>query len=95
MELELGMKLCTACRMNMAVEPDGTVIPCQSCYEGLGSILKDPWKNIWENKICQDIRERRFVPDKCRKCSLLPQCGGACPISWKTGDYLPLDIVSS
>ena len=95
MEMGLGMKQCTACRMNMAVEPDGTVIPCQSYYEGLGNILKDPWKKIWEHKVCKDIRDRDFAPDKCRGCSLLPQCGGACPISWKTGDYRLLDNLSS
>jgi len=95
MEMGLGMKQCTACRMNMAVEPDGTVLPCQSYYEGLGNILKDPWKKLWEHKICKDIRNRDFAPDKCSKCSLFPQCGGACPISWKTGDYKLLDILSS
>ncbi len=95
MEMGLGMKQCTACRMNMAVEPDGTVIPCQSYYDGLGNILKDPWKRIWEHKICKDIRDRDFAPDKCRKCSLFTQCGGACPISWKIGDYTLLDILTS
>jgi MoaA/NifB/PqqE/SkfB family radical SAM enzyme len=31
-----GIKQCTACAMNMAIEPDGTVLPCQSYYKSLG-----------------------------------------------------------
>jgi MoaA/NifB/PqqE/SkfB family radical SAM enzyme len=35
MELELGVKGCTAALYNMCVEPDGGVIPCQSYYHQL------------------------------------------------------------
>lgn len=80
MELELGMKQCTACRMNMAVEPDGTVIPCQSYYEGLGNILSDPWDRIWESDLCRRFRDRSMAPDECKNCDLIIQCGGGCPL---------------
>ena len=32
----LGIKQCTACSLNMAIEPDGTVLPCQSYYRAAG-----------------------------------------------------------
>lgn len=50
---------CGACLSNMAVRPDGGVIPCQSWLseETLGNLLRDPWKKIWESKRCAGIRE--------------------------------------
>ena len=57
----LGLQLipsCGACLSNMAITPDGTVVPCQSWLEGvsLGNMLTDPWESIWTNPQCADIR---------------------------------------
>ncbi|MGA1821513.1 MAG: radical SAM protein [Thermoplasmatota archaeon] len=95
MELDLGLKQCTACKLNMAVEPDGSVLPCQSYYEPLGNILKDDFDKIWNHKVCRRIRTGKFTPKKCRKCDLRIVCGGGCPLSWKTDDYICLDVLSS
>ena len=46
-ENELGVKTCTAAKYNMAIEPNGDVLPCQSYFCVLGNILKDDWKTIW------------------------------------------------
>ena len=86
-----GIKQCTACSVNMAVEPDGTVIPCQSCYEPLGNILTDSWDGIWNHRLCKEFRERGYLPDKCRRCDQVELCGGGCPLSLKHGDYLCTD----
>jgi radical SAM protein with 4Fe4S-binding SPASM domain len=91
----LGIKQCTACSINMAVEPDGTVLPCQSYYEPLGNILKDDWQTIWDHRVCRMVREREYVPDKCGKCDLLDVCGGGCPLSHYSGEYVCLDRHSS
>lgn len=80
LQLELGVKACTAALYNMCVEPDGAVIPCQSYYEPLGNILRDPWEKIWNHELARALRERRYVPDKCRTCAELPLCGGGCPL---------------
>ena len=81
LQLELGIKSCSACRINMAIEPDGTVIPCQSyTIAPLGNILKDNWKKIWNNPICQKVRERKYAPDKCYECPSLNICGAGCPL---------------
>ena len=58
---ELGMNVpsCGACLSNMAIAPDGHVIPCQSWLRngaGLGNILKDDWKGIWNAPICTKLR---------------------------------------
>lgn len=80
LQLELGVKACTAALYNMCVEPDGSVIPCQSYYEPLGHILHDSWEAIWNHDLALALRERRYVPEKCRECPELPICGGGCPL---------------
>lgn len=79
---ELGIKGCSAARYNMCVEPDGSVLPCQSYYSSLGNILVDPWQNIWNHPLSVSIRERTNVPEKCHDCSLLAECGGGCPLHY-------------
>lgn len=81
LQLDLGIKSCSACRINMAIEPDGTVIPCQSyTIAPLGNILRDSWKKIWNHPVCQKVRERKYVPEKCHECPSLNICGGGCPL---------------
>ena len=80
LQLGLGVKACTAALYNMCVEPDGAVIPCQSYYEPLGYILRDPWKAIWNHDLALTLRERRYVQEKCRECPELAICGGGCPL---------------
>ncbi|WP_418667902.1 radical SAM/SPASM domain-containing protein [Allofournierella sp.] len=62
-ETLLGMGLsfaptCGACLSNMAVAPDGGVVPCQSWLSGpaLGSLLTGDWKTIWNSPACARIR---------------------------------------
>lgn len=76
----LGVKGCTAALYNMCIEPDGSVLPCQSYYHSLGNILEDEWSSIWEHDLAVSIRERHYVPDSCRVCDLLSTCGGGCPL---------------
>jgi radical SAM protein with 4Fe4S-binding SPASM domain len=84
MQLELGVKGCTAAMYNMCIEPNGDVIPCQSYYVSLGNILTKPWPNIWNHEVSITLRERKHIPDKCIVCSLVTECGGGCPLVMKT-----------
>ncbi|MEM3444726.1 MAG: radical SAM protein [Thermoplasmata archaeon] len=79
----VGAKQCSAAKSNMCIEPDGEVIPCQSYYESVGNILKDPWEKIWNSKLCKDIRERKYAPERCRKCPEFSICGAGCPLYLK------------
>ena len=59
-ELKLDIPACGACLSNMAVAPDGNVVPCQSWLsEGssLGNILNTKWNKIWNHKKCKKIRK--------------------------------------
>jgi radical SAM protein with 4Fe4S-binding SPASM domain len=80
-QMQLGVKGCTAAMYNLCVEPDGAVLPCQSYYEPLGNLLHDPWDSIWEHELARSLRERRFVPEGCRACAVLAECGGGCPLT--------------
>lgn len=59
----LGLSLipsCGACLSNMAVTPDGKVVPCQSWLsdEPLGDLRQDRWADIWNDPCCAAIREK-------------------------------------
>ncbi len=82
LDMNLGIKGCTAALYNMCVEPDGGVIPCQSYYNQLGNILNDSWKSIWEHDLAIELRERHYVPEECNTCSLLEECGAGCPLAY-------------
>ncbi len=83
LELDLGIKTCSAALLTLAIEPDGTVIPCQSYFVPLGNILKDKWDKIWFNELCIKLRNREYAPQKCRKCPHFHVCGGGCPLEIK------------
>lgn len=95
-QLELGVKGCTAALYNMCVESDGAVIPCQSYYEPLGNILHDSWDSIWNNPLSKRLRERDYVAEECKGCTLLSECGGGCPLAMQAinRSLVPIDSIS-
>lgn len=90
MILDLGIKGCTAALYNMCVEPDGHVIPCQSYYEQLGSLLETPWNAIWNHPLSVNLRERKNAPKACYHCDYFSECGGGCPLSRDRQDVKPI-----
>jgi len=88
LQLDLGIKSCSACRISMCIEPDGTVIPCQSYFISLGNILRDDWRKIWRHPLCLKLRAREYVPEKCHDCPSLNICGGGCPLKTAQEPYL-------
>lgn len=83
-QMELGVKGCTAAQYNLCVEPNGDVLPCQSYYQPLGNLLRDPWESIWNHKLAVKLRERQELPLKCEGCALLAECGGGCPLQFES-----------
>ncbi len=83
-QMELGVKGCTAALYNMCIEPDGSVLPCQSYYTSLGNILTEPWNRIWNSELAIHLRERHYIPTECQACVLLAECGGGCPLELET-----------
>ena len=76
----LGVKGCTAALYNMCIEPDASVLPCQSYYHSLGNFLNDPWDSIWNHELARSIRDRAYAPKACHFCDLFDTCGAGCPL---------------
>lgn len=58
--LNMNVPACGACLSNMAISPNGTVIPCQSWLDknsGLGNILTDDFKKIWKSPLSLSLRK--------------------------------------
>lgn len=94
-KLELGVKACTAAKYNMCLEPDGSVIPCQSYFKQLGNILRDPWQKIWNADLAVDLRKKKYLQKKCHGCDKLALCGGGCPIYNQQTEVLCVDSKSN
>ena len=84
----LGVKSCSAARVNMCVGPAGEVYPCQSYFEEVGNILKDDWEKIWNHPTSRSIRSREYVPEKCKECPELAICGAGCPLELKETEFI-------
>ena len=58
-ELGISTPTCGACLSNMAITPNGNIVPCQSWLSDkpLGNILTDDWKAVWNSPICKKRRE--------------------------------------
>jgi radical SAM protein with 4Fe4S-binding SPASM domain len=91
-QMDLGVKGCTAALYNMCVEPDGGVLPCQSYYHQLGNLLTDEWDSIWNHELAVRLRERKGLPEKCNGCLLLAECGGGCPLMFEKP--IPVEAVA-
>ena len=68
-ELEMNVPMCGAALSNMAIAPDGTVVPCQSWLGSgaeLGNILTDRFRDIWNHPKCRALRA--MTGDRALSC---------------------------
>lgn len=75
--LGMNVPMCGACLSNMAIAPDGSVVPCQSWLGGdasLGNILTDPFKKIWNHPMCRQLRNMSEA--QALHCPFRAQKGG-------------------
>ena len=94
-ETDLGVKQCTAGKYNLAIEPDGTVIPCQSFFRPLGNILHDDFKKIYDHDFLVSLRRRDWAMEKCRECEWLATCGCGCPLQVSEDSFCCPDLLSN
>jgi radical SAM protein with 4Fe4S-binding SPASM domain len=92
MQLELGVKGCSAALYAMCTEPDGSVIPCQSYYRSLGNLISDPWDQIWNHPLAVSLRQRNHLSGACLSCLILADCRGGCPLVPEKPVGYPLPI---
>ena len=75
--LGINVPMCGACLSNMAIAPDGNVVPCQSWLgadASLGNILSDSFKNIWNHPMCKSLRN--MSEQQALDCPFRVQKGG-------------------
>ena len=75
--LGVNVPMCGAALSNMAIAPDGTVVPCQSWLgvdASLGNILTDPFKQIWNHPMCKSLRN--MSEKQALACPFREQKGG-------------------
>ena len=79
----LGSKSCACVSGLLSVNPSGEILPCSSFDRGIGSLLKQSFKHIWNSDQALYYREKRYVPPLCKKCELEQLCSGGCPLYWE------------
>ncbi len=75
--LGMNVPMCGAALSNMAIAPDGNVVPCQSWLgadAALGNILTDPFKRIWKHPLCRQLRN--MSEEQALGCPFRTQKGG-------------------
>lgn len=74
--LAMNVPMCGAGLSNMAVAPDGAVVPCQSWLDSkseLGNMLTTDFKYIWNNPKC--IKLRQMPEEQALSCPFRNQGG--------------------
>ena len=73
-QLGISTPSCGACLSNMAVTPNGDVVPCQSWLSGevLGNMRNGSWEQIWNSEAC--VKQREYAAQMLGKCPLRRGC---------------------
>jgi radical SAM protein with 4Fe4S-binding SPASM domain len=77
-----GAKSCACVGGILSVSPAGQLLPCSSFQQGLGSLLEQPYAELYESAAARYWRNREYLPPPCEGCPDTDVCGGACPLYW-------------
>ena len=86
----LGNKGCAACDGLLSVAADGAVLPCSSCPDPVGNLLRQEFSEIWQSPKARQYRRKGFAPPGCRDCEHFAVCHGACPLYWQSQGFREL-----
>ena len=79
----LGNKGCGACDGLLSVDCQGNVLPCSSCADPVGNLLRSDFADIWGSGRATAYRRKGLSHPQCRECDSFPVCHGACPLYWR------------
>jgi len=82
----LGAKSCACVDGILSVDPAGNVLPCSSFGSGIGSLLERSFEDIYNSRLAQYWRKKKFIPPVCRNCPDADVCGGGCPLYWDAAE---------
>ena len=76
-QYNMNPPMCGATISNMAISPDGEIIPCQSYLDGtsFGNLLNDKFDAIWNSKELNDFKNK------------IKKVGSKCPLNEKELQY--------
>ena len=92
MSLDLGVKGCTAALYNMCVEPDGSVLPCQSYYQSLGQYFERFVGFNMESQTLGETARKAGTPTEMQRLCVVSECGGGCPLQFE--EPIPMEAVA-
>jgi radical SAM protein with 4Fe4S-binding SPASM domain len=78
----LGSPSCSAADGLLSIAPDGSVLPCSSFEQGVGSLLHEEFDAVWNRRSARYWRNKEFLPPGCQACEYAALCCGACPLYW-------------
>lgn len=87
----LGNKGCSACDGLISIAPNGDILPCSSCADSVGNLLKEDFHAIWESQKAKNYREKYFAHPGCKECADFSICHGACPLYWQHFGFAELE----
>ncbi len=79
----LGNHGCSACDGLISVAPNGSVIPCASYDDEVGSLLENDLLKVWNSAKARGYRDKALAHPQCRDCAQFDICNGACPLYWR------------
>jgi len=83
----LGNKGCSACDGLISVAPNGDVLPCSSCADSVGNLLKESFEQVWQSRKAVKYRKKAFAHPECQACEEFYICNGACPLYWNNKGF--------
>jgi radical SAM protein with 4Fe4S-binding SPASM domain len=89
----LGNKGCAACDGLLSVSPTGEVLPCSSCADSVGNLLRQDFETVWNSERARYYHTKEFAHERCRSCGEFALCNGACPLYWREFGYAELEEV--
>ncbi len=78
----LGNRGCGACDGLLSVDSRGNVLPCSSCADPVGNLLRSDFADIWGCGRATAYRLKQLAHPQCRECDSFAACHGACPLYW-------------
>ena len=81
----LGNRGCAAADGLLHVNPAGDVLPCSAFghHETLGSLLRQPFEEVWQSRAARFFRAKQMMPVSCAGCGEAAFCQGACVLYWR------------
>ncbi len=90
---DLGNKGCSACDGLLSVDARGRILPCSSCDDPVGDLLRDDFRTIWNRPASTAYRDKGLAHPSCRECDHFAFCHGGCLLYWRHFGFGELEAI--